>query len=200
MRRATVVFLLYLAGCSGTSKGNDGAPCSQNAQCDSASCIAGRCSGRDCACAGGLTSGCSNSPPFQSKDCSAGWLCVPKQSRGVCRVACASGEPVCPRFFSCVSGACEFVASALPDPVVELVGPAEAALGAPFTLRANASSGNGELASCRWDLGDGTLKEGVEITHAWQALGEYQVTVRVEDVAGKATTATKRITACRVEG
>lgn len=201
MRRASVMLTLLLAGCSGIFKGNDGAPCTQNEQCDSAFCVAGLCSGRDCACpGGGLTSGCSNVPPFQSKECNAGWLCVPKQSRGVCRVACASSEPVCPRFFTCVKGACEFVESALPDPVVEIVGPAEAAVGAPFTLRANASSGNGELVSYKWDLDDGTVKEGLEITHSYPTLGEYGVTVRVVDVAGKGTTANKRVTACRVEG
>ena len=43
---------------------------------------------------------------------------------------------------------------------------------------------DGQVVAWRWDFGDGQRGEGAEVEHAWARVGQYQVTLTVEDELG----------------
>ncbi|MFB6255919.1 MAG: PKD domain-containing protein, partial [Haloplanus sp.] len=67
-------------------------------------------------------------------------------------------------------------------------------LNASTTFDAGGSSDNGNIESYAWDFGDGTTATGAEVTHAFDALGTYEVTLTVTDAAGNEATDTATVT------
>ncbi len=52
-------------------------------------------------------------------------------------------------------------------------------------FEAQASSDpDGQLVSYQWEFGDGSSASGEQVTHTYNAPGEYIVTLKVEDNAG----------------
>jgi len=43
---------------------------------------------------------------------------------------------------------------------------------------------DGQVVAWRWDFGDGQRGEGVQVEHAWARVGQYEVTLTVEDELG----------------
>lgn len=68
-------------------------------------------------------------------------------------------------------------------------------LGETVTFDAAGSSTHlGSIASYKWDLGDGTHKEGVNINHAYTTPGTYNVTLTVTSIVGTTDSLSKIIT------
>lgn len=62
-----------------------------------------------------------------------------------------------------------------------------AAIDEVIDLNADGSiDSDGEIRSYAWDFGDGAAAEGLAVTHAWAASGEYTVSLTVTDDAGQA--------------
>ena len=72
-------------------------------------------------------------------------------------------------------------------PVPEAGEAGTAATGEPVTLGGGASYDvDGTIGAWRWDMGDGTTLEGVTVTHAYTAPGDYVATLTVTDDSGVA--------------
>jgi serine protease len=73
--------------------------------------------------------------------------------------------------------------------------PSTATIDEPVTFDASGSTdSDGSIQSYEWAFGDGTTATGTEVTHSYEASGEYAVTLTVEDDAGASDTVTKSIT------
>ena len=57
-----------------------------------------------------------------------------------------------------------------------IVAPTPAVVGELVTLDASGSEG----LTATWDLGDGTVQTGWEVEHAWDAPGQYRVTLDID--------------------
>ena len=49
------------------------------------------------------------------------------------------------------------------------------------------------LTTFSWDLGDGTVAQGVDVTHTYTNPGDYQVALTVTDDKGRSSSATHAI-------
>ena len=58
---------------------------------------------------------------------------------------------------------------------------------------AGSHDADGEIVTHRWDLGDGSTAEGVDVEHTYAAPGRYTVTLTVVDDAGNEATATHEV-------
>ena len=67
-------------------------------------------------------------------------------------------------------------------------------IGADIPFAANASTDNGEIASYSWAFGDNTTASGTAVAHAYDASGNYTVTLTVTDAAGNTNTTTANVT------
>jgi len=63
----------------------------------------------------------------------------------------------------------------------------------PIEFDASASSDDDGIASYDWTFGDGATATGQTVSHAYDAPGDYTVTLTVTDTAGQTDTATTRI-------
>jgi PKD repeat protein len=71
------------------------------------------------------------------------------------------------------------------QPVVEIGKNRSAAIGEELVFEPEkASDSDGTIIRYVWDMGDGTIKEGEKITHAYQKAGEYSVVLTAEDDSG----------------
>jgi len=80
-------------------------------------------------------------------------------------------------------------------PQAVISGPTEAQVGQPVVFSAQ-NSGVAEgshLTTFDWDLGDGTVAQGVDVTHTYTNPGDYQVTLAVTDDKGRSSSATQAI-------
>jgi PKD repeat protein/RNA polymerase subunit RPABC4/transcription elongation factor Spt4 len=68
-------------------------------------------------------------------------------------------------------------------------------VGATVTFSAAGSTDNVGIVSYEWDFGDGTSGTGVTISHTYEDVGTYNVTLTVTDAAGNFSTVTIVITA-----
>jgi len=74
--------------------------------------------------------------------------------------------------------------------------PAIASPGTLITFDATESPASPGVSECAWDFGDGTTAAGWTVTHAYQAPGQYPVTLTIKGARGEATAAgTLRIVA-----
>jgi PKD repeat protein/uncharacterized protein YraI len=80
-------------------------------------------------------------------------------------------------------------------PQAVISGPTEAQVGQQVVFSAgNSSVAEGShLTTFDWDLGDGTLAQGVDVTHIYTNPGDYQVTLAVTDDKGRSSSATQAI-------
>lgn len=76
------------------------------------------------------------------------------------------------------------------------VSPTDAGVGQSigFNAVASTASAGRRIVSYSWDMGDGTFKEGVAVTHAYQSLGNFTVILVVTDDAGRQGISTQTIT------
>ena len=99
--------------------------------------------------------------------------------RAVLRVEDASGHP-------CDFGAATREVTVNFPPVAEAGEAQYAATGQTVTLGGGASYDvDGEVASHRWDMGDGTRLDGATVTHAYAEPGVYTATLTVTDDFGR---------------
>ncbi|WP_276252460.1 PKD domain-containing protein [Halomontanus rarus] len=83
-------------------------------------------------------------------------------------------------------------------PIADAVSPETLRVGETGEFSAAYSAGGGrELASYEWAFGDGTTGSGELVGHAFDAAGEYEVTLTVTDEGGVSATNTESVT---VEG
>ncbi|WP_058367634.1 PKD domain-containing protein [Haloparvum sedimenti] len=75
-------------------------------------------------------------------------------------------------------------------PTVDASGDTTATAGESVSLSANASDATTNVTSIRWELGDGASGNGTEVTHTYDAAGEYTATVTATDAAGNENTDT----------
>jgi PKD repeat protein/uncharacterized protein YraI len=80
-------------------------------------------------------------------------------------------------------------------PQAVISGPTEAQVGQQVVFSAgNSSVAEGShLTTFDWDLGDGTVAQGVDITHIYTNPGDYQITLTVTDDKGRSSSATHAI-------
>ena len=75
----------------------------------------------------------------------------------------------------------------LPAPELSLIGPERVAAGDTAGFAAEVTeAGGGAPKSYAWDFGDGTVRKGAEVSHAWAEPGAYTVTLRTELEGGSA--------------
>jgi PKD repeat protein/uncharacterized protein YraI len=80
-------------------------------------------------------------------------------------------------------------------PQAVISGPTEAQVGQQVVFSAQ-NSGVAEgshLTTFDWDLGDGTVAQGVDVTHTYTNPGDYQVTLAVTDDKGRSSSATQAV-------
>lgn len=65
----------------------------------------------------------------------------------------------------------------------------------PLTFTFDASTSTGTDLSYQWDYGDGTTDSGQQVSHTYQSLGTYTVTLIVTDAANQTNTFSLHITA-----
>ncbi|HMD75207.1 MAG TPA: alpha-galactosidase [Steroidobacteraceae bacterium] len=68
--------------------------------------------------------------------------------------------------------------AAIPPPF-EVLAASGAAAGASMRFEAAAESAQAPVLSCRWDFGDGSSEEGIEVQHAFTHAGNYEVQATV---------------------
>ena len=73
-------------------------------------------------------------------------------------------------------------------PTADAGGDRNAVPGVLIAFDASASTATYEIVSYEWDFGDGDRAEGMVVSHAYQAPGEYNVTLAIEDEAGRRAT------------
>jgi PKD repeat protein len=64
----------------------------------------------------------------------------------------------------------------------------------PATFNGSASTDNTGIANYLWDFGDGATGNGVAPTHEYTSVGNYLVTLMVEDLAGNKASSTSSVT------
>jgi len=70
-------------------------------------------------------------------------------------------------------------------PVAEINAPEIVSPGASVALNGSESADlDGEIISYSWDLGDGTIANGIQTTHRYQHPGVYQIQLKVRDDSG----------------
>jgi beta-lactamase superfamily II metal-dependent hydrolase/chitodextrinase len=70
-------------------------------------------------------------------------------------------------------------------PTAAVESPLEVNSGEIFTLKGLLSKdSDGSITAYKWNMGDGSLKEGAQVTHMYQTPGKYQVTLTVMDNDG----------------
>ncbi len=67
-------------------------------------------------------------------------------------------------------------------------------VGKEFTLDASDSSDNEGIASYEWEFGNGETKSGEQVNYTYESIGNYTVTLTIEDAAGNTDTDTIQIT------
>ncbi|MEN6474050.1 MAG: PKD domain-containing protein [Syntrophaceae bacterium] len=72
---------------------------------------------------------------------------------------------------------------------VMTVYPAIASQGTTITFDASESLASDSVSGCAWDFGDGETAAGWTVTHAYQTLGEYPVTLTINSAHGEASAA-----------
>lgn len=72
--------------------------------------------------------------------------------------------------------------------------PDSAAEGTSITFTATASDADGDALDYAWDLGDGNVRTGATITHAYSQGGSYPVKLTVQDAYGAQTTVLDTVT------
>lgn len=74
-----------------------------------------------------------------------------------------------------------------PDPDVSAAFdfiPTEPDVGVDITFDASDSTADNDIDTYTWEFGDGTVAEGEEVTHSYDAADDYTVTLTVEDTGG----------------
>ncbi|ELZ95891.1 chitinase / lysozyme [Haloferax mucosum ATCC BAA-1512] len=61
-------------------------------------------------------------------------------------------------------------------------------------LTCDASASTGDIDSYEWDFGDGTTKTGLTTAHAYDATGDYTISLTVTDADGTTTASTRQLT------
>lgn len=81
------------------------------------------------------------------------------------------------------------------DPTVEIVQVSpDVEIGVPAEFRAEVVDAYGDVPQVTWDMGDGSEPlEGEVVQHTYQALGEYEIVVQVDDGDGGIARATLRV-------
>ena len=74
-----------------------------------------------------------------------------------------------------------------------------AEVGEEIQFDGSASTDDGEITAFNWDLGDGEVGEGEQVTHAYAEAGEYTVTLTVTDDQDETDTVTVKVTVTEVE-
>ncbi|GAB3420899.1 hypothetical protein GCM10027435_24170 [Haloparvum alkalitolerans] len=75
-------------------------------------------------------------------------------------------------------------------PTVTASGDTTATAGESVSFSANASDATTNVTSIQWDFGDGASDTGADVTHTYDAAGEYTATVTATDAAGNENTDT----------
>lgn len=65
--------------------------------------------------------------------------------------------------------------------------PATVAAAAPFALAATVTDADADPVSVRWSFGDGTVAEGLSVSHVFSTQGAHLVTVTAKDASGVTT-------------
>jgi PKD repeat protein len=69
-------------------------------------------------------------------------------------------------------------------PTAQINGPTQGQTGQPLTFDGGASSGENAIVNYRWDFGDGTRAEGVQVEKVYDEPGSYNVALTVTDDQG----------------
>jgi hypothetical protein len=180
---------LALVACTIAPKKDDDtiASCNSDGDCQlSKHCLAGYCETQDC----------------EKRSCPDGWDCKSYSGSlffsggAVCELRCTgagnlhSGARLrgsCPQGFACAETYCDYdPTAAIGEPTVKIE-PEHASIeaGKPLSLRAVATSPNGDIATYRWELGDNTSALTAEVTHAYDSSHTaYSGSVTITDSVG----------------
>jgi membrane peptidoglycan carboxypeptidase len=79
-------------------------------------------------------------------------------------------------------------------PVADFTAPESASVGEVVSLDAGASTADGTIAKYYWEFGDGATGTGKTVTHAWSALGPFEITLWITDDKNLQSSVTKTIT------
>ena len=71
--------------------------------------------------------------------------------------------------------------------------PAKVKAGRAVPLDGSASRDDGTIVTWYWEFGDSATGSGAKVTHAWAAIGDYDVTLWVTDDHGQQASITKRL-------
>jgi hypothetical protein len=85
-------------------------------------------------------------------------------------------------------------AAAVAPPTALIAGPATAAVHDKVTFDGSGSTSGVGIASYLWSFGDGTGATGAVVTHRFEAVGTYEVTLRVTDTKGQRSSTTLKVT------
>jgi PKD repeat protein len=79
-------------------------------------------------------------------------------------------------------------------PAAVISGPTNGLIGETLSFSGiNSADRDGRIVRYIWDFGDGTAGSGVEVTHSYNAAGNYQVTLTVTDDGGLSDSATQTV-------
>jgi hypothetical protein len=78
-------------------------------------------------------------------------------------------------------------------PVAVIIAPPEALVGQAVAFDAGYSTSESSITSHVWSFGDGATADAVQVEHAYNAAGTYNVTLTIVNQAGLQSTATRQI-------
>jgi PKD domain-containing protein len=182
---AGAIVAFIVVACSSSS--SDGAPCEEDGECASGRCLDGFCTGSDC---------------DDDGDCEDGWRCINSPvlifDDHLCKATCGH----CPPNQQCAPGAVEGTDLCSQKPTVAptiSVDPTalSGVVGQALTMKATASSPNGEIRGIEWDFGDGAPKEsGETVTHAYARAGTFNANAKATDARKHEATAQIKVAIC----
>ena len=93
-----------------------------------------------------------------------------------------------------------FASSVTVDPIPAIsasftVSPSEPRVGEPVFFNASSSTSPVLIVTFDWDLGDGTTRSGVNVSHTYSVAGTYTVRLTVTDQLGRVKATTQTVTA-----
>ena len=93
-----------------------------------------------------------------------------------------------------------FASSVTVDPIPAIsasftVSPSEPRIGEPVFFNASSSTSPVLIVTFDWDLGDGTTRSGVNVSHTYSVAGTYTVRLTVTDQLGRVKATTQTVTA-----
>ena len=78
-------------------------------------------------------------------------------------------------------------------PTAAFTMPAKVGISAKADLNASASKADGKIVTWYWEFGDGATASGMRVSHAWAALGDYDVTLWVTDNHGQQASTSQKL-------